>query len=189
MSYADSRLGDVLDQVAKKQSAPGGGAVAAITASFAASLVAMAARYSTGRVEGSADVVTEAESMRLRAADLADEDARAYEAVIAARSGAGDDSPGGRSHLHAALGRATAVPLEVAELAARTAQLAAPLAVDGTPDLRGDAMAAVLLAEAACRSAAHLVAVNVDAAGGDTGLVRRAETYVGTARDAVASTG
>ena len=45
--------------------------------------------------------------------------------------------------------------------AAEVAELAADLAARGNPTLRGDAATAALLAEAAARAAANLVAINL----------------------------
>ena len=72
--YGDLGLGEFLDLVAKRQPAPGGGAVAAVSVSSAASLVAMAARYSTGCLDGAEELVDEAERLRVRAVGLAETD-------------------------------------------------------------------------------------------------------------------
>ena len=187
-SYLGQELGDFLDLVASREAAPGGGAVAAITISLAAGLVAMAAQLSERQVLDSASLVTEAERVRRRSERLADEDAEAYRAVLAAytaaRSGA---TPKAREDIAAALESAARVPLEMASLAAETAVLGARLALEGNPRLRGDATTAVLLAEAAARSAAHLVYVDVDEGDGDPGPVRQAEDHVRTASVAAAS--
>jgi formiminotetrahydrofolate cyclodeaminase len=185
-SYLDQRLGDFLDLVAAHEPAPGGGAVTAITAALAAGLVAMAARYSAGEMADADRLAYDAERLRHRAAGLADDDAEAYGAVIAAyqavrRSGSSD-----RQEVHRALRRATEVPLEVVDIAAETARLAAVLTAGGKRDIRGDAAAALVLAEAATRSAAQLVAINVKAYGGDEELSRRAEAGATAARHAVA---
>jgi formiminotetrahydrofolate cyclodeaminase len=163
MSYVDARLGDFLALVGAPTPAPGGGAVAAITASLAAGLVAMA------DPDGADDVL----ALGRRAAALADEDAAAYTAVIAAqRSG---------EPIAGALARATTVPLEIAGTAAAIAQLAAEVFRNGRPALRGDAATAMLLAEGATRSAAYLVELNVDAGGGGRDLVDRARAHIATA--------
>ncbi len=186
-SYLDHGLGEFLDLVAKRRPAPGGGAVTAVTVSLAASLVAMAARYSADRIADGRGLVDEAERLRMRVAGLADADADAYGAVIAAYDSVREsDHVDTREQLRVALTRAAEVPLEVAEIGAETARLAARLAVEGKRDVKGDAATALLLAEAAMRSAAHLVAINVEAGGGDTELVRRAGVCVMTARDAAA---
>ena len=78
LRYADHRLGEFLHLVATKQPAPGGGAAAAVTVSLAASLVAMAARYSADRLDGGPAPIADAERPRAGTADLADTDAEAY---------------------------------------------------------------------------------------------------------------
>jgi formiminotetrahydrofolate cyclodeaminase len=183
--YVDHRLGEFLDLVAKRQPAPGGGAVAAVTVSVAAALVAMAARFSVGRLDGAEAMVRDAERLRSRAADLADADADAYGAVIAAYAGSREEDEQ-RERIRAALTRATDVPVQVAQIGAETARLAGRLAVEGKRDVRGDAVTGLLLAEAATRSAAHLVAVNVRAGGGDDQHLRSATDSVATARGAAA---
>lgn len=180
--YQDHRLDDFLELVAKKEPAPGGGAVAAVAVSLAGSLVAMAARYSTECVDGGEQLVEQAERLRGRASGLADADADAYGAVMAAYAAAGEGSGADdREQIRAALTRASEVPLEVAEIGAETARLAGRLAAEGKRDVRGDAMTALLLAEAATRAAAHLVAINVEAGGGDDILLRRATECVAAA--------
>lgn len=184
-NYLDHGLGEFLDLVAKRQPAPGGGAVAAITVSAAASLVAMAARYSVDRLDAGEAMVEDADRLRARAAGIADADADAYGAVIAAYASARhSDERGGREQVRAALTRAAVVPLELAELGAETARLAERLAAEGKDDIRGDAATGLLLAEAATRAAAHLVVVNVEAGGGDEELARRAAECAAIARDA-----
>ncbi len=184
-SYLDHTLGEFLDLVATRQPAPGGGAVTAVTVSLAASLVAMAARYSADRIADGRGLVDEAERLRMRVAGLANADADAYGAVIAAYDSVREsDDVDTREQLRVALTRAAEVPLEVAAVGAETARLASRLCVDGKPDVRGDATTALLLSDAATRAAANLVAVNVEAGGGDADLVRRASQSVATSRAA-----
>ena len=182
--YVDQSLGEFLDLVAKRQPAPGGGAVAAVTVAVAASLVAMAARYSADLLDGGEALIDDAERLRAGAANLADDDAEAYGAVIAAWAASRGDERSRRQQVDAALTRAAGVALEVAELGAETARLAGRLAVEGKRDVRGDAATALLLAEAATRAAARLVALNVETGGGDGHLVGRAGDSVATAREA-----
>lgn len=71
--------------------------------------------------------------------------------------------PGGQdAGLAAALSAAADVPLRLVELAVPVTALAATLAAEGNPALRGDAQAAGLLAQAAARAAACLVRINLD---------------------------
>jgi len=138
--------------------------VAAVTASLAAGLVAMAG-------PGNADAV---DSLRRRAAALADEDATAYSQVIQARKTGASVTD--------ALTRATEVPLEIAATAAEIARCAAEVFVTGRPSVRGDVRTAALLAEAATCSAAYLIEINVEAGGGTRELVDRARAHIAAAR-------
>jgi methenyltetrahydrofolate cyclohydrolase len=187
-SYLGRQLGDFLDLVASREAAPGGGAVAAVTVSLAAGLVGMAAQLSERQAPDSASLAGEAGRLRRRSERLADEDAEAYRAVLSAYAAArAGGTPQPAEAIAAALDKAARVPLEMASLAAATAVLGARLALEGNPRLRGDATTAVLLAEAAARSAAHLVQVDVDEGDGDPALVREADAHVRAASAAVAS--
>ena len=154
-SLLDLRVADLLDAVAAREPAPGGGAVAALAAALAAGLVSMADRFSgTGaeRRRGAAG---------RRGRVLADADAAAYDGYLrAARSAR---VSGDQAAARAALAAATDVPLAVLDVAVEVAQLAAAVAADGNQRLRGDATAAVLMASAAAEIAAVLVRENVGA--------------------------
>ncbi|MBA2774178.1 MAG: cyclodeaminase/cyclohydrolase family protein [Nocardioidaceae bacterium] len=189
-SYLDHGLGEFLDQVAARQPAPGGGAVAAVTVSLAASLVAMAARYSADLLDDSEQMSDDAERLKARASGLVDDDAAAYGEVISAYAALRDaDGETDRAMLTAALTGAAEVPLSIADAGAETAELAARLAADGKPDVRGDAATAVLLADAATRAAVHLVAVNVAAGGAESNLTARVTDCVRRAQEAARSVG
>lgn len=163
--YLSLPLGRFLDRLAAREPAPGGGAAAAVAVAMAAGLVAMAARFSRDRLENAEDVVAKAETLRLRVAPLAQADADAWQKVIEAR--ALPREPGAergdlrRQTIRHALAGAAEVPLEIAEIGADVAQLAAILAERGNPNLRGDAVTAGLLAAAGVRSTARLVDINV----------------------------
>jgi len=87
MDLANLRLDDLLDQVAAKSPAPGGGAVASAAGALAAALAGMVVSYSTGKrgLEEHAETHQRAESSLRRAREmllrLAAEDAEAYETV------------------------------------------------------------------------------------------------------------
>ncbi|MGH9102004.1 MAG: cyclodeaminase/cyclohydrolase family protein, partial [Acidimicrobiales bacterium] len=151
--YLARPLGELVDRLAARTGAPGGGSVAAVVTAMAAALVAMAARFSAGHLEGSEEVAARADVLAAAAARLAQADAEAYEAVLAIRGRAGDH--------RLALSSAAEVPFQVAQLAAEAAALASEVAVAGNPHLRVDALSAALLCEAAARSAAALVASNL----------------------------
>jgi formiminotetrahydrofolate cyclodeaminase len=179
----DQPLHSFLDQLAARTPAPGGGGAAAITAAMAAGLVAMAARFSEARLPGAGDLAERADELRRQAAGLAEEDARAYAAVLEARRGSGDDAQR-RARVGEALRGAAVVPLQIAELGAQAAELAVRVTEAGNPNLRGDAVTGALLAAASARSAACLVDINVGLGGLDPGLSRRAAQAAAVARDA-----
>lgn len=134
-----------LDEVAARTPAPGGGAVAAMTAASAAALVSMAARFSA-----SESVASTGDALRARLVQLAADDAAAYTAVLAARGAARQE----------ALRVATQVPRDIASAAREVAALAHDLAESGNPNLTGDARVAEVLAQAAAQAACVLVEIN-----------------------------
>ena len=160
LRFGDERLGRFLERVASEAPAPGGGAVAAVAAALAAGLIAMVARLSARQLADAAAVATEADRLWQRALVLADDDARAYPEVLAAYA-LPKDADGRKDRIRVALERATDVPLEVARVASEAAMAGSSLLEGGNPNLKGDAVAAVLLAEAAARGAATLVELNV----------------------------
>jgi formiminotetrahydrofolate cyclodeaminase len=115
----------------------------------------MAARFSHDW-EGGPGAAERARQLRERLAALAPEDAAAYEALLAARREGGDASE--------ALSDAAAVPLQIAEAAVDVVLLGALVGSQGNSNLRSDARAGALLAEAAARAAANLVEVNLEQA-------------------------
>jgi methenyltetrahydrofolate cyclohydrolase len=158
--YLDLPLRAFLDLVASDNPAPGGGSVAAVTVALAAGLSGMAARLSTGQLaDGLAD---RADAARRRVAPLARIDAESYGRVLDAYRE--PDSETRRERVSDALSGATDVPLAVAEIGNEVAGIAARLAEEGNPNLEGDAIAAVLLAEAGVHAATVLVEINLSSA-------------------------
>lgn len=186
--FRDEPLGRFLDLVASDAPAPGGGAVAAVAAALAGGLVAMVARLSPRHLADATAVVAEADRLRERALAVADDDADAYQEVGAAY-GLPKDADGRKDRIRAALQRATDVPLEVARVASEAAALGSSLVEGGNPNLRGDAVAAVLLAEAAARGAATLVELNVALGRLEGDWLHRSAGYVAAAADAARRAG
>jgi methenyltetrahydrofolate cyclohydrolase len=168
---------EFLDRLASRTATPGGGGAAAVTAALAAGLVAMAARFSVTQLPEASDLAVRADELRRRAANLADIDARAYQAVLDARRLPAD---GGQRQqgMREALAGAAAVPLEISEIGAQLAEMARRVAQAGNPNLRGDALTGAVLAAAAARSAACLVDINVGLGDLEPGLSRRAAQAV-----------
>jgi formiminotetrahydrofolate cyclodeaminase len=165
-AFADKPLHDLLDCVAAQQPAPGGGCSAAWAGAFAAGLVEMAASFTLARPKYAgvhhrmADVRREAKILRRRLLELAEADAEAYEPVILALR-MPDQHPDRQARLEETRSKAADVPLETAEATATLAGLAVEAARVGNVHLTGDAVTAAVLAEAACRSAAQLVEINL----------------------------
>ncbi len=154
-------VSEFLSRLAGPEPAPSGGGAAALAVSMAAGLCAMTARLSARQLAGAEDLATAAQRTADRAASLVQADADSYAAVIAAQRRRHDDDQARRREIATALAAAADVPIEIVELAVPVARLAARLAADGNPNLRGDAITGALLAEAGARSAAALVAINL----------------------------
>jgi formiminotetrahydrofolate cyclodeaminase len=183
----DCSVAELLDRLAAKQPAPGGGGAAAITAAMAAGLLGMAARFSTAQLIDAPGRAAHADRVRNQVAALAERDAEAYGAVLTAFALPREPGSEVRSRqIRRALQRAAQVPAEIAELASGIAVEAVELAQRGNSNLRGDAFTAAALAVAAARSAAELVRINVELGklGGD--LAGRAAHAAGAAAQAVA---
>src|SRR4026208_1259188 len=93
--YLDLRFEEVLDRISADGLAPGGGSAAAFTVAFAARLVAMVARCSTGW-EGAPGVTAQATAISDRAIALAQSDGRAWDAALLALRDAGGAGPRGQ---------------------------------------------------------------------------------------------
>jgi methenyltetrahydrofolate cyclohydrolase len=105
--------------------------------------------------------------LRARALELAEEELHAYAPVLEAqRAGEG---------VAEALSRAADSPLAIARLAAEVAEAGAHVAASGKESLKGDALAGVVLAEAACRAAGRLVRINLASLPDDPRLAELAE--------------
>jgi methenyltetrahydrofolate cyclohydrolase len=98
--------------------------------------------------------------LRTHALELAELELHAFEPVLEALRLPHDD-PERESRISAAQAEASQSPLDIARAGAEVAELAGELARAGNPNLAGDAIAAVLLAEAAAQAAARLVQINL----------------------------
>ena len=172
--YLDLRIDDFLDRLAAGGQAPGGGSAAALSVAFAAGLVAMVARCSRGSWEDATGVAAQGLAIKERAAQLARSDADAWQQASAALRDAGNGQAGEAHNrdLEQKLGRAAAVPLEIAELGADAAALAALVGEYCDGAYRADAAAAAALAAGGASAAAHLVQVNLAVQEGDERLKR-----------------
>src|SRR5919198_1405136 len=184
-SVLEQSLGELLEAIADESPLPGAGFAAALVAALATGLVSMASRISTPSWPDANGVKAQAKTLLDRAVPLAQANVEAYEQALAALR-----APGGldeRERRDFALGRALAKaaqgPFAITELATDVALLAAVVADEGDPAVRGDAAAAAALAAAAARAGAHLIAINLAATADDPRL-RRANDLAALAAEA-----
>jgi len=162
---AEMELRAWLDALAAGTPAPGGGAVAALSAAGAAALVAMTCRVTIGRPAYAEaedlleDVLEDAEQLRLAALELMDEDGRAYGKVIAASrmpKSREEEKAARRTALDDALVGAAGVPLQVAKLAATLVGIADRI----RPHVNRNALEDLEAAAIAARSALDISLMN-----------------------------
>lgn len=168
-------LGGLLERFAGEDPLPAGGSAAAVATALAAAVAEMVADRA-----GRAEAATVLGRLRRRAVELADEDAEAYEQVVAA-SALPQDHPDRAARLRAALSAAGAPPVELAEVAAQVAVLAEQLGATSRRDLRGDATVSATLAAGAAAGAATLARLDLQE---DDERVVRTESHARRARGA-----
>ena len=159
-------LSRFLHEVASKQPAPGGGAVAGVAGALASSLGRMVAAYSIGKrgLESEQATIERLEKdlakIQSRLMELADADAKAYGVLNALMKL--DSGHPERATIGEAAAAAAGVPLEVVRLCAQTLELAEELAPRSNEWLRSDLAITAILAEAGARSASWMVEANLD---------------------------
>ena len=163
-------LPELLAEFASAGPTPGGGSAAALTAAVGLSLVAMVARmprtkHGTDEDRQALDgVLLAVEHLAQHALDLVDDDAAAYDAVVAAYrkpKATEDQKVERRSAIEAALRGAAEVPLEVMRSCRAGLGAALEAARTGNPSASSDVGVAVELLGAALRGAALNVRVNL----------------------------
>jgi len=165
-------IGDWLDDLTSESPAPGGGAAAAMNAAIGAALIGMVCNLTSGKPkyaqhdELMRDTLASAVAARDQALRLAEADAAAFDAVMAAyrlprATEAEADSR--RAAIQDALGSAAEVPLRTAALAADVIGLAAAIVDAANRNVVADVAVAASSARAALDAAAINVEVNLGA--------------------------
>ncbi len=172
MSTAEERVGAWLAALASDSPTPGGGAAAGLAAAAGAALIAMVGHLTIGK-EGFEDVeprmrdlVKQADGERETFLALADDDARAFEAVMAAfrlPKGSEEDVTARTLAIQEAYEGAAAVPLHLARRSVDLMELAEDAAAIGNPHAASDGYSAGALLFAA--SIAAMANVRINAAG------------------------
>jgi formiminotetrahydrofolate cyclodeaminase len=136
------RVGEFLAALGERTPTPASGAATALTGALAAALTELA-----GRFAGDEEAVIGAKALVTQLLELADDDAEAYTAFMAARS---DETRA----------RIIQVPQQIALHADEVAELAEHVRAQLTSSVAGDAEAAAELARAAARVARRLAELN-----------------------------
>ncbi|MEX2516466.1 MAG: methenyltetrahydrofolate cyclohydrolase [Gammaproteobacteria bacterium] len=166
----DQPVQQFLDELASKASTPGGGSAAAIIGAMGAALGSMVGNFTVGK-KGYEDVdaemrelLAQTEKLRAEMTDMIKADIDVFDQVMAAYglSKDTDEQKAARSEaIQKALKAATDVPLACAKTAAEVIKVCKPLAEKGNKNVISDAGVAVLAGEAALRSAALNVYINI----------------------------
>lgn len=184
----DERLGDLtvgrfLERLSASDPTPGGGSAAALAGATSAALIHMVVELSSGRPEAAeheetlTEVGAAAAAWQSELLNLAELDAKAYAAVVAARRlprGTDLEREARTRQLATAVREATRVPLVVARAASAVLGLAEGLAPIGSRNAISDVGVAALLAVAAVRGAAINVEINLPHLAEDDPLHREA---------------
>jgi formiminotetrahydrofolate cyclodeaminase len=181
---------DLLDGIAGPSPAPGAGAVAGLVTAMAAGLIASAARRSPDWPEARG-ISAQAQALRSRVEKLAEANEQAYLDALAVLEVRATDGTNRDAEIGKALETAAELPLAIAEAAYDVAVLGAEAAANAAPGGAEDSAAASVLAEAAARAAASLVAANLVSSPGDERVEhahRLAAAATVAAKQAVAAT-
>lgn len=169
MSTPDRPIASWLGDLASASPTPGGGAAAGVAAATGAALIAMVGHLTIGK-EGFEDMDARMRSM-VETADeerdsflaLADEDARAFESVMASfrlPKETDEEQQARTLEIQLAYEAAAAVPLELATRSVRLMELAEDATAMGNPHAASDGYSAGALLFAAAISAMANVRIN-----------------------------
>jgi len=147
------------NRVAADSPTPGGGAVAAVTATFAAALLRMVCAIILKRTPDARMnvVVAEVNTCEEKLGCYADEDVRAFDRYIAARK---DRKPSSQSKVQQCLLTCAEVPLQAAEQIAKLQKLASEIALNSPAFLASDIATARHLLYASRQALLANVAIN-----------------------------
>ena len=169
MSTPEQPIGSWLEELGSASPTPGGGAAAGVAAATGAALIAMVGRLTIGK-KGFEDLdarmrsmVETADAEREAFLTLADEDARAFESVMASFKlpKETDEEKNSRTlEIQEAYEAAAAVPLELAKRSVQLMELAEDATAMGNPHAASDGYSAGTLLFAAALSAMANVRIN-----------------------------
>lgn len=159
-----------LGELASDSPTPGGGSVAALCGAVGAALNSMVANLTIGKkkyaeVEDEMkDALAGSETLRVELSQMIDEDAAAFDRVMAALrmpKDSDEQKAARREALETALVDAATVPLAVMEMCLGVLRLAKPVAEKGNVNAVSDAGVAALVARAGVHAAGLNVLINL----------------------------
>ena len=160
--------------LASEAPTPGGGSASAAAGAAGAALLGMVARLTLGKEkyedawEEMENVANQVDEIQKRLLELVDEDARSYEAIVAARKQP-KETPEQKASRQKAIDDATilatTVPMQTASFAYRALSLVPTVAEKGNPNAASDVFVAALLLQAAVEGALANVRVNLPGIG------------------------
>jgi formiminotetrahydrofolate cyclodeaminase len=166
----DLTVQQLLERIGSGEPVPGGGSVAALAGSLAASLTQMVARLTIGRGGDAAieqrmsDLQEQASSLRESLTLSIDRDSEAYAAVLAAfrmAKGTDEERKARAAAVQEAFKEAARVPLSVAEMGTAVMGLAEIAITEGNKNAATDGLVGALMARAAVFGAAANVRINL----------------------------
>jgi methenyltetrahydrofolate cyclohydrolase len=169
LSLLDLPAHALLDRLGSTDPTPGGGSAAAWAGATGAALVGMVSGMEKTRT-GEPGERARLDAVHARTASagrtlrgLVDDDSQAYDAVMAAYrlpKQTDEEKSARKAAIHAAMERATDVPLRTAEACLSVLQDAVAAAADGNPNALSDALTGGALAWAGLRGAVENVRIN-----------------------------
>ena len=172
MTTSDQPIGSWLKELGSGSPTPGGGAAAGVAAATGAALIAMVGHLTVGK-EGFADLdermrslVATANAERGAFLALADEDAAAFESVMASfrlPKGTDEEKASRTLRIQEAYEGAAAVPLQLATRSVQLMELAEDATAMGNPHAASDGFSAGTLLHSAALSAIANVRINASA--------------------------
>ncbi len=166
----DMNLKDFLEKTASSSPVPGGGSVAALSASLASSLTEMVANLTIGKKsyedveKDMKEVLNTASEYRKKFIDDIDKDSDAFNKVMDAfkmPKNTDEEKSERKKAIQEGLKTAAVVPLEVAEDAFKTMDLALEVVEKGNKNAVTDGAVAAMMARTAVLSALYNVKINL----------------------------
>ena len=170
--FSQKTVAQFLDELASQAPVPGGGSGAALAGALGAALASMVCNLTIGKPKY-ADVqddiqrlLAQTEALRTRLTNLIEDDIAVYYKLSSGYKMPKDtdeQKAARTAAIQKTLRDATRVPMQIAEACVEVLQLCTPIAEKGNVGAVSDAGVAALLAEAALRSAALNVLINLAA--------------------------